>query len=83
MIVCPVTLVDNWRKEFRKWFADLGSTDPFVMLTHDRVDRRLNVVVADGSDHQISSFVSVCMPYYTVADSAVYQQVATRPYHRL
>lgn len=19
MIVCPVTLVDNWRKEFRKW----------------------------------------------------------------
>ncbi|TYJ57577.1 hypothetical protein B9479_001659 [Cryptococcus floricola] len=41
MIVCPVSLVDNWRKEFKKW-----------------VDRRVNVLVADGADHRISSFVN-------------------------
>ncbi|WVQ71035.1 hypothetical protein IAR50_000560 [Cryptococcus sp. DSM 104548] len=41
MIVCPVSLVDNWRKEFKKW-----------------VDRRVNVLVADGTDHRISSFVN-------------------------
>ncbi|AFR93921.2 DNA repair and recombination protein RAD54B [Cryptococcus neoformans C23] len=41
IIVCPVTLVDNWRKEFKKW-----------------VDRRVNVLVADGTDYRVSSFVN-------------------------
>ncbi|ORX34242.1 SNF2 family N-terminal domain-domain-containing protein [Kockovaella imperatae] len=41
LIVCPVSLVDNWRKEFRKWL---------------RPDQ-LNVVVANGEDHQVSAFM--------------------------
>ncbi|WVN85841.1 uncharacterized protein L203_100993 [Cryptococcus depauperatus CBS 7841] len=55
IIVCPVTLVDNWRKEFKKW-----------------VDRRINVLVADGTDYRISSFVN-----------NQYQQVLVIGYERL
>ncbi|WVQ85306.1 hypothetical protein IAT38_007471 [Cryptococcus sp. DSM 104549] len=41
IIVCPVTLVENWRKEFKKW-----------------VDRRINVLIADGTDYRVSSFIN-------------------------
>ena len=40
LIVCPVTLIDNWRKEFRKW---LGS-------------ERLGVFVADGTNTRLRDF---------------------------
>ncbi|KAI9818590.1 MAG: helicase [Thelocarpon impressellum] len=40
LIVCPVTLIDNWRKEFRKW---LGS-------------ERLGVFVADGTNMRLRDF---------------------------
>lgn len=40
MIVCPVTLINNWRKEFRKW---LGS-------------ERLGVFVVNGSKSKITDF---------------------------
>ena len=40
MIVCPVTLINNWRKEFRKW---LGA-------------ERLGVLVVDGSKSKITDF---------------------------
>lgn len=40
MIVCPVTLINNWRKEFRKW---LGA-------------ERLGVFVVDGSKSKITDF---------------------------
>ncbi|WRT64040.1 uncharacterized protein IL334_000967 [Kwoniella shivajii] len=45
LVVCPVTLVQNWRKEFRKW-------------TSSKTDKRINVMVADGTNYQISNFVS-------------------------
>ncbi|KAK8865771.1 hypothetical protein IAR55_000918 [Kwoniella newhampshirensis] len=41
LIVCPVTLVDNWRREFKKW-----------------VDRRVNVLIADGTDYRVSAFIN-------------------------
>jgi len=40
LIVCPVTLINNWRKEFRKW---LGSG-------------RIGVFVADGTKKRITDF---------------------------
>ncbi|KAI9843174.1 MAG: helicase [Thelocarpon superellum] len=40
LIVCPVTLISNWRKEFRKW---LGS-------------ERLGVFVADGANMRLRDF---------------------------
>lgn len=40
MIVCPVTLINNWRKEFRKWLGP----------------ERLGVFVADGSKSKITDF---------------------------
>lgn len=40
MIVCPVTLIDNWRKEIRKWLGP----------------ERLGVFVADGSKPKITDF---------------------------
>ena len=40
LIVCPVTLINNWRKEFRKW---LGS-------------ERIGVFVADGTKKRITDF---------------------------
>ena len=40
LIVCPVTLINNWRKEFRKW---LGS-------------ERIGVFVADGTKKKITDF---------------------------
>ncbi|WWD18049.1 hypothetical protein CI109_102496 [Kwoniella shandongensis] len=56
LIVCPVTLVDNWKREFKKW-----------------VDRRVNVVVADGSSNNaVSSFIN-----------GNYQQVLIIGYERL
>nr|XP_019014878.1 uncharacterized protein I206_00965 [Kwoniella pini CBS 10737]OCF53659.1 hypothetical protein I206_00965 [Kwoniella pini CBS 10737] len=45
LIVCPVTLVENWRKEFRKW-------------TSNKTDKRINVLVADGTDWRVSNFVN-------------------------
>nr|XP_019049115.1 hypothetical protein I302_02896 [Kwoniella bestiolae CBS 10118]OCF28045.1 hypothetical protein I302_02896 [Kwoniella bestiolae CBS 10118] len=45
LIVCPVTLVENWRKEFKKW-------------TSAKTDKRINVLVADGTNYRISSFVN-------------------------
>lgn len=40
MIVCPVTLINNWRKEFRKWLGP----------------ERLGVFVVDGSKSKITDF---------------------------
>lgn len=40
LIVCPVTLINNWRKEFRKW---LGA-------------ERIGVFVADGTKTRLSDF---------------------------
>lgn len=40
LIVCPVTLINNWRKEFRKW---LGS-------------ERIGVFVADGTNTRLTDF---------------------------
>ena len=40
LIVCPVTLINNWRKEFRKW---LGA-------------ERIGVFVADGTKKRITDF---------------------------
>ena len=40
LIVCPVTLIDNWRKEFRKW---LGA-------------ERIGVFVADGTKTRLTDF---------------------------
>lgn len=40
LIVCPVTLINNWRKEFRKW---LGA-------------ERIGVFVCDGSKSRLSDF---------------------------
>lgn len=40
MVVCPVTLINNWRKEFRKWLGP----------------ERLGVFVADGSKSKITDF---------------------------
>jgi DNA repair and recombination protein RAD54B len=40
LIVCPVTLIDNWRKEFKKW------------LGHDRI----SVFVVDSSKTRLSDF---------------------------
>lgn len=40
LIVCPVTLINNWRKEFRKWLGP----------------ERLGVFVADGSKSKITDF---------------------------
>ncbi len=40
LIVCPVTLISNWRKEFRKWLGP----------------ERLGVFVADGSKSRITDF---------------------------
>ncbi|OAL71947.1 dsDNA-dependent ATPase [Trichophyton violaceum] len=40
LIVCPVTLINNWKKEFKKW---LGSD-------------RIGVFVADGKGNRISDF---------------------------
>ena len=40
LIVCPVTLINNWRKEFRKW---LGS-------------ERIGVFVADGTNTRLRDF---------------------------
>lgn len=40
LIVCPVTLINNWRKEFRKW---LGA-------------ERLGVFVADGTNTRLTDF---------------------------
>lgn len=40
LIVCPVTLINNWRKEFRRW---LGS-------------ERIGVFVADGTNTRITDF---------------------------
>lgn len=40
LIVCPVTLINNWRKEFRKW---LGSD-------------RIGVFVADGTRTRLTDF---------------------------
>ena len=40
LIVCPVTLINNWRKEFRKW---LGA-------------ERIGVFVADGTNNRITDF---------------------------
>ncbi|EFR04027.1 DNA repair and recombination protein RAD54 [Nannizzia gypsea CBS 118893] len=40
LIVCPVTLINNWKKEFKKW---LGSD-------------RIGVFVADGSRNRLSDF---------------------------
>lgn len=40
LIVCPVTLINNWRKEFRKWLGP----------------ERLGVFVADGSKSRITDF---------------------------
>ncbi|WWC86136.1 uncharacterized protein L201_001007 [Kwoniella dendrophila CBS 6074] len=45
LIVCPVTLVENWRKEFKKW-------------TSTKTDKRINVLVADGTNYRISNFVN-------------------------
>ncbi|KAF6218098.1 hypothetical protein HO133_006510 [Letharia lupina] len=42
LIVCPVTLINNWRKEFRKWLG---------------VDR-LGVYVFDGSKKHITGFTT-------------------------
>lgn len=40
LIVCPVTLINNWRKEFRKW---LGA-------------ERIGVFVADGTKSRLTDF---------------------------
>lgn len=40
LIVCPVTLINNWRKEFRKW---LGA-------------ERIGVFVCDGTKNRLSDF---------------------------
>ncbi|WVQ62304.1 uncharacterized protein L199_000443 [Kwoniella botswanensis] len=45
LIVCPVTLVENWRKEFKKW-------------TSAKTDKRINVLVADGTNYRVSSFIN-------------------------
>lgn len=42
LVVCPVTLINNWRKEFRKW---LGAD-------------RLGVYVFDGSKKRITDFTN-------------------------
>lgn len=40
LIVCPVTLIGNWRKEFRKWLGD----------------HRIGVYVADGTKTRLTDF---------------------------
>lgn len=40
MIVCPVTLINNWRKEFRKWLGN----------------ERLGVLVFDGKKTRLTDF---------------------------
>src|SRR5437762_13360513 len=42
LIVCPVTLINNWRKEFRKW---LGK-------------ERIGILVADGAKVNVKSFIN-------------------------
>ena len=59
VIACPVTLCENWKKEFRKWCVRTRRAgNRRAMSDEIRVDRRINVVVADGTDNQISGFVS-------------------------
>ena len=40
LIVCPVTLINNWRKEFRKWLGN----------------ERIGVFVADGTKTRLTDF---------------------------
>ncbi|KAI9785395.1 MAG: helicase [Candelina submexicana] len=40
LIVCPVTLINNWRKEFRKWLGN----------------ERIGVFVADGTKRRLTDF---------------------------
>ncbi|KAL9107757.1 MAG: hypothetical protein Q9227_007379 [Pyrenula ochraceoflavens] len=40
LIVCPVTLIDNWRKEFRKWLGN----------------ERIGVFIADGKKTRLTDF---------------------------
>ena len=53
LVVCPVSLVENWKKEFRKWYGR-----SFGHLADNRVrPDQLTVVAADATDHAVKSFV--------------------------
>ncbi|KAG8790444.1 helicase, partial [Serendipita sp. 399] len=57
MIVCPVSLVENWRKEFHKWFSFTPSSR--FLLTIYRIGRdRIGVLTGNCSKVEIKQFIN-------------------------
>ncbi|KAG8814011.1 helicase, partial [Serendipita sp. 399] len=57
MIVCPVSLVENWRKEFHKWFSLTPSSR--FLLTIYRIGRdRIGVFTGNCSKVEIKQFIN-------------------------
>nr|XP_018267086.1 uncharacterized protein I303_01069 [Kwoniella dejecticola CBS 10117]OBR89244.1 hypothetical protein I303_01069 [Kwoniella dejecticola CBS 10117] len=51
LVVCPVTLVENWKKEFKKWYSDHRTSAKST-------SKAIRVLAVDGADKRVEAFVA-------------------------
>jgi SNF2 family DNA or RNA helicase len=66
LIVCPVTLINNWRREFRKWLDDVR----IGVLVVDAKTNLRDFIVGKTYSVLIIGYEKVCLGRVTVGDVA-------------